>query len=274
MTTQAEKGRAFRALHEQKQCFFIPNPWDAGSARVLEGLGFSALATTSGGFANSRGQVDGQPGRDAVLEHAAVLTRATNLPISADLEDGFGATPEVIAETIRRAAAAGLVGGSIEDYTGQKEAPLYDIERAAERVRAAAEAARGLDFPFTLTARAENFFRGKPDLRDTIRRLQAYQEAGADVLFAPALRSREDLVTLLAEIDRPLNVLGGIGGLAALTLADYQELGVRRVSVGSLLSTVAYGALISAATELKEKGTFGFISELGRAKGLKGLLSR
>jgi 2-methylisocitrate lyase-like PEP mutase family enzyme len=273
MASQAEKARAFRALHEQKQCFFIPNPWDAGSARILEGLGFLALATTSGGFANAIGRLDGQPGRDAVMEHAAVLTRATSLPISADLEDGFGATPEAVAETIRCAAAAGLVGGSIEDYTGDKDAPLFEIERAAERVRAAAEAARGLEFPFTLTARAENFFRGKPDLADTIRRLQAYQEAGAHVLFAPALRSREDLASVLREIDRPLNVLGGIGGLASLTLADYQELGVRRVSVGSLLSTVAYGALISAATELKSQGTFGFTSELARARELRALLS-
>ena len=274
MVSQADKARAFRALHQQNQCFVIPNPWDAGSARVLEGLGFSALATTSGGFANSTGRLDGQPGRDAVLEHASQLTRATNIPISADLEDGFGAAPETCAETIRLAAAAGLVGGSIEDYTGQKDAPLFDIERAAERVRAAAEAALSLDFPFTLTARAENFFRGRPDLADTIRRLQAYQDAGADVLFAPALRSREDLATLLREIDRPLNVLGGIGGLATLSLADYQALGVRRISVGSLLSSVAYGALINAGRELKEKGTFGFTAELARASDLRALLSR
>jgi 2-methylisocitrate lyase-like PEP mutase family enzyme len=274
MSSQAEKGRAFRALHEQKQCFMIPNPWDAGSARILEGLGFSALATTSGGFANSTGKLDGQPGRDAVLEHARQLTSATNIPISADLEDGFSDDPKEIAETIRRAAAAGLVGGSIEDYTGKKDAPLYEIAAAADRVRAAAEAARKLDFPFTLTARAENFFRGKPDLADTIKRLQAYQEAGADVLFAPALRSTEDIATILREIDRPLNVLGGIGGLAAVTLTEYQALGVRRISVGSLLSTVAYGALISAGRELKDQGTFGFVSELARARDLKSLLQR
>lgn len=274
MSSQAEKGRAFRALHEQKQCFMIPNPWDVGSARILEGLGFCALATTSGGFANSRGELDGQPGRDAVLAHAAELTGATNIPISADLEDGFGDDPKEIAETVRRAAAAGLVGGSIEDYTGKQAAPLYEIEAAADRVRAAAEAARKLDFPFTLTARAENFFRGKPDLSDTIKRLQAYQEAGADVLFAPALRSTEDIATILREVDRPLSVLGGVGGLAAVTLAEYQALGVRRVSVGSLLSTVAYGALISAARELKDRGTFGFVAELVRARDLRSLLQR
>jgi 2-methylisocitrate lyase-like PEP mutase family enzyme len=272
MSSQADKGRAFRALHEQKQCFVIPNPWDAGSARILEGLGFKALATTSGGFANSTGKLDGQPGRDAVLEHAATLVQATNIPISADLESGFGDSPEEIAETIRRAAATGLVGGSIEDYTGRRDEPLYAISHAADRVRAAVEAARKLDFPFTITARAENFFRGKPDLADTIKRLQAYQEAGADVLFAPALRSAEDIQAILREVDRPLSVLGGIGGLAALSIAEYQALGVRRVSVGSLLSTVAYGALIHAGQELKDQGTFGFTSELARARELKSLL--
>jgi 2-methylisocitrate lyase-like PEP mutase family enzyme len=270
MLSQADKGRAFRALHEQT--FIIPNPWDVGSARVLEGLGFSALATTSSGFANSHGQLDGDPGRDAVLAHVAELTRATALPVSVDLENGFGDSPEAIGETIRRAAAAGAVGGSIEDYTGRPDDGLYEIPQAAERVRAAVEAARSLGFPFTVTARAENYFRGKPDLADTIRRLQAYQEAGADVLFAPSLRSREDLVHVLAEIDRPLNVLAGYGGLATLTLADYRELGVRRLSVGGLLSSVAYGALIHAGRELKDHGTFGFAQEAARAKDLRSLL--
>jgi 2-methylisocitrate lyase-like PEP mutase family enzyme len=272
MPSQSDKAHAFRALHTQT--FLLPNPWDAGSARILEGLGFAALATTSAGFANSRGQLDGDPGRDALLAHAAVLVNATQLPVSADLENGFGDEPDVVAETIRRAAAAGLVGGSIEDYTGRPDQPLYEIPQAAERIRAAAEAARSLGFPFTLTARAENYFRGKPDLADTIRRLQAYQEAGADVLFAPSLRSREDLATVLREIDRPLNVLAGLGGLASLSLDDYRELGVRRLSVGSLLSSVAYGALIHAAQELKNQGTFGFVSEVARAKELRNLLRR
>jgi 2-methylisocitrate lyase-like PEP mutase family enzyme len=273
MASQVEKGRAFRALHDQKQTFLIPNPWDAGSARILEGMGFQALATTSGGFANSTGRLDGDPGRDAVLEHAATLVRATNIPISADLESGFGDAPEDCAETIRRAAAVGLVGGSIEDYTGNKEKPLYELEHAKERVRAAVEVARGLDFPFLVTARAENFFRGVPDLSDVIRRLQAYQDAGADVLFAPALRSREDLATLLREVDRPVSVLGGYGAMA-LSVAEFQELGVRRISVGSFLSTVAYGALIHAAQELKDQGTFGWVSEAARARDLRNLLSK
>lgn len=273
MASQADKGRAFRALHDQTQTFIIPNPWDAGSARILEALGFAALATTSAGFANSTGRLDGELGRDAVLEHAATLVRATELPISADLENGFGDAPEVVADTIRRAAAAGLVGGSIEDFTGDKDKPLYELGQAQERIRAAAEAARSVGFPFLLTARAENYFRGVPDLGDTIRRLQAYQEAGADVLFAPSLRSREDLASVLREIDRPLSVLGGFGGLT-LGMAEYQELGVRRVSVGSLLSTVAYGALIHAARELKDSGTFDWVSETARARGLRSLLAQ
>jgi 2-methylisocitrate lyase-like PEP mutase family enzyme len=204
-----------------------------------------------------------------VLEHSATLVAATPLPVSADLENGFGDSREAVAETFRGALAAGLVGGSIEDYSGKE---LYEIEQAAERVRAAVEAVRGAGFPFTVTARAENFFRGKPDLADTIKRLQAYQEAGADVLFAPSLPSREALETVLREVDRPVSVLGGIGGLAQLTLADYEALGVRRVSVGSLLSTVAYGALIHAARELKDAGSFGFVQELARAKELRALL--
>lgn len=272
MATQAEKAHAFRELHTRKKPFIIPNPWDAGSARVLSGLGFQALATTSSGFANSIGLIDGEPGRELVLAHSATLVKATDLPITADLENGFGASVDDVAKTFRGALAAGLVGGSIEDYSGDDHTGLYEIAHAADRVRAAVEAVRGAGFPFTVTARAENYFRGKPDLKDTIARLQAYQEAGADVLFAPSLPSREALETVLREVDRPLNVLGGIGGLAQLTLADYEVLGVRRISVGSLLSTVAYGALIHAARELKDSGSFGFVQELSRAKDLRALL--
>jgi 2-methylisocitrate lyase-like PEP mutase family enzyme len=271
LPTQAEKGHAFRALHESKKLFVIPNPWDVGSARILEGLGFFALATTSFGFAVSHGQLDGEPGRDAVLEHAAQLTRATSVPISADLENGFGDSPEHVAETIRLAAMSGLVGGSIEDYTGRPDAPLYPIELATDRVRAAVEAARALDFPFTLTARAESMLRIKPDLAETIRRLQAYQEAGAPVLFAPGARSREDIQTILREIDRPLNVLAMYRG-SEMTITELEQLGVRRVSIGGMFSHLAYGALISAARELKDHGTFNYAEEAGRAKDLRALI--
>jgi 2-methylisocitrate lyase-like PEP mutase family enzyme len=271
MRDQKAKGQAFRELHQQGT-FVIPNPWDAGSARVLEGLGFKALATTSGGFALSIGQLDGQPGRDAVFAHAAALTQATDLPISADLEGGFGDSPDEVAKTVRGAAAAGLVGGSIEDFTGRRDEPLYDIAHAAERIRAASEAARGLGFPFTLTARAENFFRGRPDLGDTIRRLQAYQEAGADVLYAPSL-SAEDIGTVVRAVDRPVNVLANSGG-QRLSVPELAALGVRRVSIGGLLAMVAYGALMNAAKELTEQGTFEFAEEAARAKGLRALLER
>src|SRR5215470_11834448 len=184
MATQAEKGKAFRALHERKSAFIIPNPWDVGTARMLQRLGFEALATTSMGFALSIGKQDNAAGRDAVLAHAAALTSGTELPISADLENGFGDAPEIAAETIRLAAKAGLVGGSIEDSTGRADNPIYELGPAVDRVRAAVAAARALPFPFTLTARAENYLHDRPDLKDTIRRLQAYQEAGADVLYA------------------------------------------------------------------------------------------
>jgi 2-methylisocitrate lyase-like PEP mutase family enzyme len=271
VVTQAEKGRAFRALHDAKQLFIIPNPWDAGSARILEGLGYAALATTSFGFAAARGLGDGQPGRDAVMAHAAELAQATALPISGDLENGFGDSPEEVAETIRRAAAAGLVGGSIEDYTGRADRPLYPIELAAERVRAAVEAAARLDFPFTVTARAESLLRVQPAIAETVRRLQAYQAAGAHVLFAPGVRTRADLQTLLAETDRPHNVLGSF---LQLSIAQLAELGVRRVSVGGSFSQVAYGALIEAARELKEQGSFGFLEAAGKARDLQRLLRR
>ena len=272
MRDQAQKGGAFRTLHEGPGAFVIPNPWDVGSARVLEALGFQALATTSGGFAISIGKLDGEPGRDAVLAHAAGLVGATDLPVSADLENGFGDSPDDVVRTIRGAAAAGLVGGSIEDFTGNKAEPLYEIAFAADRIRAAAEAARGLGFPFTLTARAENFFRGCPDLPETIRRLQAYQEAGADVLYAPSL-SASDIGTVIRAVDRPVNVLAGSGG-QTLGVAELTALGARRISVGGLLASVAYGALIHAAEELQAHGTFEFIEEAKRARRLKELLGK
>lgn len=271
MATQAEKGVVLRALHEREKIFVIPNPWDAGSARMLQGLGFEALATTSSGFAYTTGQLDYEPGRDAVLEHAAAMAAVTDVPISGDLEDGFGAAPETAAETIRLAAQAGLVGGSIEDSKRDRDEPLYDIEHAADRVRAAVEAAKSLDFPFVLTARAENFIVGRPDLADAICRLQAYQEAGAEVLFAPGLASREDIATVVKSIDRPLNVIIGIPGLE-LTLGELEELGVRRVSTGSLLTRAALGGFLSAARELLDGGTYDFAKDAARSKDLASLL--
>lgn len=257
MPTQAEKGARFRDLHEGADAFLIPNPYDVGTARLLEGLGFDALATTSAGLAYTLGRRDYQVGRDATIAHARELVEATGLPVSADLENGFGDAPEAAAETIRLAAAAGLVGGSIEDASGRAEDPIYELELAAERVRAAAEAARSRPFPFLLTGRADNRLHGRHDLADTIARLQAYQEAGADVLYAPGLASADEVRTVVGSVDRPVNVLMGLQGVR-LSLAELTELGVRRVSVGSALSRAALGAFLEAAREMRERGTFEF----------------
>jgi 2-methylisocitrate lyase-like PEP mutase family enzyme len=258
--TQSQKGKIFRALHQRPGAFIIPNPWDIGSARMLAHLGFEALATTSAGYAFSTGRQDYAVGREAMIGHVSVLASATELPLSADLENGFSDAPEGAAETIRMAAAAGAVGGSIEDATGSPERPIYEPGLAADRVRAAAECARGLGFPFTLTARAENYLHGRRDLKDTITRLQAYQEAGADVLYAPGLTSKEEIATLVSSVDRPVNVLMGLAGMA-MNLADLETIGVKRVSVGSALARAAYGTLLRAAREMREDGTFGFVEE-------------
>jgi 2-methylisocitrate lyase-like PEP mutase family enzyme len=228
--TQYEKGATFRALHEGEP-FVIPNPWDAGSARVLEALGFSALATTSSGFAFTLGRPDGAATLDEVLEHTALLTAATRVPVSVDLEHGHGRGPEAAASAIARVAEAGAVGGSIEDWDPDEQL-LYPLDEAAERIAAAAETARGLDVPFVLTARAENQLRGNPDLDDTIARLQAYARAGADVLYAPALRTAEEVRAVCAAVDRPVNVLGRKG----LTVREIVDAGAQRVSVGGALA--------------------------------------
>src|ERR1041384_1227325 len=212
MPTQAEKGKLFRSLHERNHAFIIPNPWDVGTARILEHLGFEALATTSMGFAFSLGKRDYHVDREDVLQHIRALSAATDLPISSDLENGFGDAPETAAETIRLAAAAGVVGGSIEDSTGHPDNPIYEIKFAAERVRAAVEAARSLPFTFTLTARAENYLHGRPDLKDTIRRLQAYEAAGADVLYAPGLPDLAAVRTVCSALRKPVNALAAIKG--------------------------------------------------------------
>jgi 2-methylisocitrate lyase-like PEP mutase family enzyme len=260
MTTQTEKGLAFRRLHQGDGAFIIPNPWDVGTARILVHLGFEALATTSMGYAFSCGLRDNTVGRGRILQHASELVSATDLPVSADLENGFGDAPEIVAETIALAATTGLVGGSIEDATGRPEAPIYCKEHATERILAAAEAVRTLPFAFTLTARAENYLHGTPDLKDTIERLQAYQEAGADVLYAPGLASKEDIATVVRSVDRPVNVVMGLQGVQ-LNLTELSAIGVKRVSVGSALCRAALGAFLRAAREMQEYGTFTFAKD-------------
>jgi len=259
MLTQAEKAAAFVELH-RKGLFLIPNPWDVGSARLLAHLGFFALATSSAGYAFSIGKPDNAVGRDAMLAHAASVAAATDLPVSIDLENGFGDSPEIVAETIRLAAATGAVGGSIEDATERTDDPLYDRALAVERIRAAAEVARNLPFPFMLTARAENYLVGKPDLKDTIERLQLYQEAGADVLYAPGLTNKDDIVTLVNSVERPVNLLMGLKGMT-LTVTEVAALGVQRVSIGSGLARCALGAFVRGAREMRRYGKFSFMDD-------------
>ena len=260
MMTQAEKGRVFRALHERNGAFIIPNPWDVGTARLLAHSGFEALATTSMGYAFSLGRKDNSLGRKETLAYASAIASATQLPVSADLENGFGDSPQVVAETIKLAATAGVVGGSIEDATGRPDHPIYEIELATERVRAAVAAARALPFPFTLTARAENYWHGRPDLGDTIRRLQAYEKAGADVLYAPGLSTREDIAAVVSSVNRPVNVVMGLQGVQ-LSLSELSAMGVKRVSVGSALCRTALAAFLRAQPQMREHGTFSFAAE-------------
>lgn len=266
-----EKAKRFRTLHQCEGAFVIPNPWDMGSARLLGHLGFEALATTSMGYAFSRGQLDGTMDRGQTMAHASEIVSATDLPVSADLENGFGEAPEFVGETIRMAASAGVVGGSIEDATGRAPEPIYEIGFAAERIRAATEAARGLPFPFTLTARAENYLHGRPDIKDTIQRLQAYQEAGADVLYAPGLASRDDIAAVVSSVDRPVNVVMGLRG-AQLSVAELAALGVKRISVGSALYRTALGAFLRAAHEMRERGTFTFAADAASPHEISTLL--
>jgi len=260
MVTQAEQGRVFRALHEREGAFIIPNPWDTGTARLLAHLGFEALATTSMGYAFSQGRRDASLDRDETMVYARAMVEATDLPVSADLENGFGDAPEAVFETITRAAEVGLVGGSIEDSSRRQDTPIYGIEQAVERVEAAVAAARALGFDFTLTARAENYLHGRPDLKDTILRLQAYQEAGADVLYAPGLKTREDIAAVVSSVDRPVNVVMGLQGVQ-LSLGELGAIGVKRVSVGSALCRTALGAFLRGAREMRDEGTFTFASE-------------
>src|SRR3954470_10601872 len=247
--TQHEKGAEFRALHDGEP-FVIPNPWDAGSAKVLAGMGFRALASTSSGFAFTLGRVDGAATLDEVVEHASALDRATSLPVSVDLENGYGRTERDVARAVARVAGAGAVGASVEDYEAGDG--IYPLEDAARRVAAAAEAARALDVPFTLTARAENHIRGNPDLDDTIARLQAYERAGADVLFAPGLRTADEIRTVCAAVGRPVNVLAHSG----LTLEQIAGAGARRVTGGGGLTGGAGNAMVGAAKKIRDDGDF------------------
>ncbi len=248
MSRQAQKAEAFRKLHAG-EAFVIPNPWDAGSARVFAALGFEALASTSSGFAFTLGRLDGGVTLDEVVEHAATLDRATHLPVSVDLEDGYGPDPEDAALAINRVAEAGAVGGSIEDYGAERG--IYELTHAVERVAAAGEAARGLGFPFLVTARAENHIRGNPELADTVERLQAFEEAGADVLYAPGLRTTDEIRAVCEAVSKPVNVLA----LPELSVAEIVTAGAQRISVGGGLTWVAVSAMAAAAEEIRDTGS-------------------
>src|SRR5687768_325805 len=269
-TSQLQKSRAFRALHERPGAFIIPNPWDAGTAKILAALGFEALATTSLGLAAALGRPDGAGAvsRDEVLDNCAAIATATELPVSADLENCYAHEPRAAAETIRLAAEAGVVGGSIEDATGKQDEPIYDFQLAVERVHAAAETARSLDFPFVLTARAENFLHGRRDLDDTIRRLQAFEKAGADVLYAPGLRDLATIRTVTSAVKKPVNVVMSHGD-PSLTLAQLEEAGVKRISVGGSLNRLALAAFLKGAREMKDKGGFTWMRDTVSSREIK-----
>lgn len=257
-STQAEKARRFRDLHERAGYFIIPNPWDGMSARALEGLGFEALATSSGAIAGTLGRRDLQISREESLANARVIIESSDLPVSADLENGFADDPAGVAETIARAAEVGLVGGSIEDTTGNRETPFYAFDLAVERVAAAVEVARKLPFPFLVTARAQNFVRGNPDLDDTIARLRAFEKVGADVLFAPGLPDLEAVRAVCQAVSKPVNYMQGIPG-RSFSAADLGAAGVKRISLATSLYRTAMAAVIDAATEARDRGTFSYI---------------
>src|SRR5712691_4723739 len=272
MRTQAARATAFRALHERPGTFIIPNPWDAGTARLLASLGFEALATTSLGFANSLGRPDGTGAvnRSEILENCRMIAEATDLPVNADLENCYAHEPRAAAEMIRLAANAGVVGGSIEDATGDPAKPIYDFHFAVERVQAAVEVARSLPIPFMLTARAENLLHGRLDLDDTIRRLQAFEKVGADVLYAPGLRDLATIHTVVSSVTRPLNVVMSAAD-PAITAGQLAEAGVRRISVGGALSRLALAAFLKGAREMKDKGGFTWTRDTVPSKELKAI---
>lgn len=270
MRTQAEKAEAFRALHERPGAFIIPNPWDAGTAKLLASLGFEALATTSLGLSNSLGRPDGAGvvSREEVLDNCRLIAAATDLPVNADLENGYAHEPRAAAEMIRLASEAGIVGGSIEDATGDPQKPIYDFALAVERVQAAVETGRSLPVPFVLTARAENLLHGRLDLDDTIRRLQAFEKAGADVLYAPGLRDIPTIRTVVRAVGKPLNVVMSAAD-PAITQAQLAEAGVKRISVGGALSRLALAAFLKGAREMKDAGGFTWVRDTVPTKDLK-----
>jgi 2-methylisocitrate lyase-like PEP mutase family enzyme len=270
MRTQAEKAAAFRALHERPGAFIIPNPWDAGTAKLLASLGFEALATTSLGLSNSLGRPDGAGvvSREEVLDNCRLIAAATDLPVNADLENGYAHEPRAAAEIIRLASEAGIVGGSIEDATGDPQNPIYDFALAVERVQAAVETGRSLPVPFVLTARAENLLHGRPDLDDTIRRLQAFEKAGADVLYAPGLRDIPTIRTVVRAVGKPLNVVMSAAD-PAITQAQLAEAGVKRISVGGALSRLALAAFLKGAREMKDGGGFTWVRDTVPTSDLK-----
>ena len=260
LQAQTRKAHAFKALHERAQVFVIPNPWDAGSAKMLASLGYQALATTSAGYAFSQGKADGALSLEETLANVRAIVAATDLPVAVDLENGFSDDPTESAKSLLRAAEAGAVGGSIEDATGRPDAPIYCFEHAVARIEAAVAAVRTLPFPFILTARAENYLHGNPDLDDTIRRLKAFADAGAEVLYAPGLRNAEEVLAVVRAVaPKPVNVLMS-GGLK-LTVQELQDMGVRRISTGSALALAAFGEFFRAAEEIQQSGTFGFTSQ-------------
>jgi 2-methylisocitrate lyase-like PEP mutase family enzyme len=275
MKTPQEKAAAFRALHERPGAFMIPNPWDAGTARLLASLGFEALATTSLGLANSLGRVDGTNGvsRAQVIENCRVIAAATDLPVNADLENGYAHEPRAAAEIIRLAAAAGISGGSIEDATGEADKPIYDFQHAVERVQAAVEMARALPVPFLLTARAENLLHGRADLDDTIRRLQAFEKAGADVLYAPGVRDLATIRTVVSSVTRPVNVVMSAAD-PDLTVEQLASVGVKRISVGGALSRLALAAFLKGAREMAERGGFTWMRDTVPSRDLKDVFRR
>jgi 2-methylisocitrate lyase-like PEP mutase family enzyme len=267
MPTQLERAASFRALHAAPASFVIPNVWDGGSAAIMAGLGFPALATSSAACAATLGRLDGQITREEALAHARQVIAATALPVSADLENGFGASPGAAAETIRLAGEAGLVGGSIEDASGGEGAPIYDFAHAVERIHAAVEAARRLPFPFQLTARAENFIHGRADLDDTVKRLQAFERAGADVLFAPCLPDLAAVRTVCAALKKPVNFMVGVPG-ASFSVAELTAAGVKRISLSTTLYRAAMTGLLAAGKEVQESGTFGYLDTIMRGADL------